>query len=590
MSTVVATIADLQALTLRPLIVAAQGYSSAGDGGGGTFWWDDGSSAATVQGLVVQCSAGPSGRYVRMHSGTISPKWCGAVAGGAMDNKAAMLVALNSGFIVDGGNAKYGISGIMEPGSGFDSSQFCNATLIQLAPTTTNCRTLMLRDRTGFTLRNLSIDCGGGAQSGGSLADYAGLFIGKNALNGGSSKFLLDNITIKNGGAPISGILIADSHSFDLTDCHARDFSYSTTPSDDCMMGIGMTRCHDFSIIGGGVSNLVGTDDRVRFTRGYGTTACYNFTIDGVRVDHVDQGIDISGSEGNYNLTIGGVTLSDIASVGIKLANSCHDAVVVGCVARNCGVGGFYASGMSDPSIQPAHCAQRLTFSSCKAFNCGGDGAFQVLGNSTIDDTYPRAVLIVDCESYSDGSGTNNYGAYCTTPAVQRPTSGHTEPITNQLVNFKSTGHDLAWQTGFMFPLCIPAGNGTDSCPDSTYTSVNWDEPDIADSSGLHNPASSAETVIIKESGTYSIYGELAFTTNTVGGRVVRLQHVSAGATFNYNSNVTPAVAAAETFARINISVVAGSGDTLTLKGWQNSGGALTVNRANSKFIVTKTQ
>lgn len=73
-STSVATLAALKALTTRPAVVTMDGLSSAGDGGGGSFWWNVGSSATADDYLVVQCTAGTAGRYMRLSSPTYTAR------------------------------------------------------------------------------------------------------------------------------------------------------------------------------------------------------------------------------------------------------------------------------------------------------------------------------------------------------------------------------------------------------------------------------------------------------------------------------------------------------------------------------------
>jgi hypothetical protein len=81
----VENIAILKALTARPSVVIMAGRSIPGDGGGGIFWWDAGSQSAPDDALVVSPSAGPSGRYRRLFSGTIDVGWFGADIQAAID-------------------------------------------------------------------------------------------------------------------------------------------------------------------------------------------------------------------------------------------------------------------------------------------------------------------------------------------------------------------------------------------------------------------------------------------------------------------------------------------------------------------------
>lgn len=85
----VATLADLKALTIRPTLVTTLGYYAAGDGGGGPPWlWVDASTATPDDFLTAQCTVGPAGRYIRQlpNGATVSAKWGGAGLGQANDN------------------------------------------------------------------------------------------------------------------------------------------------------------------------------------------------------------------------------------------------------------------------------------------------------------------------------------------------------------------------------------------------------------------------------------------------------------------------------------------------------------------------
>ena len=80
----------------------------------------------------------------------VSPIAYGAVGNGTTDDSAAVLAALQSGKIVDGGGLTYGISGTMQPSS-FVGLR--NANFIQLSPTTASVATLWI-----YNLSNWFID------------------------------------------------------------------------------------------------------------------------------------------------------------------------------------------------------------------------------------------------------------------------------------------------------------------------------------------------------------------------------------------------------------------------------------------------
>lgn len=87
----VANLAGLKGLTSRPLIVNVQEGRAAG-----TWWWDDGSATTPDDGITVQCTNGPAGRYKRNYLGGRSPIWYGAAADGVTDDTAAIQATIDS--------------------------------------------------------------------------------------------------------------------------------------------------------------------------------------------------------------------------------------------------------------------------------------------------------------------------------------------------------------------------------------------------------------------------------------------------------------------------------------------------------------
>lgn len=67
------------------------GYSAVGDGGGGEFVWD-GSSSATADGGTILGTG--TGRWLRIYSGAVNPRWFGAKGDGSTNDHAALVAAL----------------------------------------------------------------------------------------------------------------------------------------------------------------------------------------------------------------------------------------------------------------------------------------------------------------------------------------------------------------------------------------------------------------------------------------------------------------------------------------------------------------
>lgn len=77
----VATIADLRAVDISGFVsgrsVFVRGYYASGDGGGGNFYYSSSSVLTDDGGAVIRPAFG-SGRWLRIHDGTVSVRWFGA--------------------------------------------------------------------------------------------------------------------------------------------------------------------------------------------------------------------------------------------------------------------------------------------------------------------------------------------------------------------------------------------------------------------------------------------------------------------------------------------------------------------------------
>lgn len=109
----VSNLTALKALISRPSVVTMSGYYLPADGGGGSFTWVPGDSTTPDDGLIIQPSVGPSGRYKRIYDGDINIKWFGAKGDGSVDdlpafNSAVLSTPIKAKIILPGGT--YAIS------------------------------------------------------------------------------------------------------------------------------------------------------------------------------------------------------------------------------------------------------------------------------------------------------------------------------------------------------------------------------------------------------------------------------------------------------------------------------------------------
>lgn len=98
--TPVNTLADLKALTSRPDLVTVGGYATVADGGGGVFYWVTEDTTPANDGLIVQCDSGPPGRYKRLFTGAVCPKWWGCGLGAA-DDSGQFAKVIAAGYAID---------------------------------------------------------------------------------------------------------------------------------------------------------------------------------------------------------------------------------------------------------------------------------------------------------------------------------------------------------------------------------------------------------------------------------------------------------------------------------------------------------
>jgi hypothetical protein len=108
---------DSATLTTGDLVIV-EGYYASGDGGGGVYWWDGASSTSDNGGTILQPTAGGTGRWKLLHTGTVTVLQFGAKGDGVTNDKTAIQAAITyatannqhvhiPGFIASGTEAVY---------------------------------------------------------------------------------------------------------------------------------------------------------------------------------------------------------------------------------------------------------------------------------------------------------------------------------------------------------------------------------------------------------------------------------------------------------------------------------------------------
>lgn len=100
------SLSDLKALPVPTSALAARmlGHTSPSDEADGVWWWDAASSEADNVGTVVIPNSSPaSGRWKRLHTGSLNVRWFGAKGDGSTDDTATIQAAIDTANADGGG-------------------------------------------------------------------------------------------------------------------------------------------------------------------------------------------------------------------------------------------------------------------------------------------------------------------------------------------------------------------------------------------------------------------------------------------------------------------------------------------------------
>lgn len=337
-----------------------------------------------------------------------------ATGDGTTDDSDALLAALAAASAastattrsvpVVGGGKVYGIAGNFQlpDGANFQDIEFKQLTPAMVADPPDGVRTLEATDVDNIRLVRVTVDRNGDGTQGAINYD-AGIWI-----DGGEGHYFEDVEVFGDDGG--TGFQVWNAENFSALRVHVHDINYDlgAEPGDDTVQGIWFRNCSNFSATDCSVQDLGGdfpaTPSPNLYSRGMALGGNTEFTIVNFRGRFLDQGLDITGSDGNTRFTIIGGEVSDCFSVGWKCANSAQDGTLNGCISIRCGQAGFIFSGPGEAGL--AVKTSDITVVGCVAYDTGEDywlasqnvAGFRII-NSDFDPETCTGITLINCRA-----------------------------------------------------------------------------------------------------------------------------------------------------------------------------------------------
>ena len=293
----------------------------------------------------------------------VSPMDFGAVGDGKSDDRQAVLAACShafeNGLPLDGGDRLYGVGGSTRI-SGKTRPYIARLRLRQLSPGH-NVKTLTFDQCEQVRVDSLYVDVGD-SPAAGTMNTAFGF-----QIDGGSGH-RIRNVEATGKGkvshvrfrlcrdSVFEDIYVHDGLFHDSSVNPARHGQPAFDVVDDVVQGIHFIQCSNCRLVRPRVRDLLGNGTYLTIanevkpypnmrSRGIAVSASSNCTISDPDISNVDQGIDVTGSEGHLNLQIVGGQVRNCASAGVSLKSNVKVGKVLGTIAENCGMYCFYVGG-----------------------------------------------------------------------------------------------------------------------------------------------------------------------------------------------------------------------------------------------------
>lgn len=368
-----------------------------------------------------------SGAFGTRDASGVDPKSHGARGNGVSNDLGALerafAEAQRTGRPIDGGSAIFAVAGTLRV-TRAKAPYIKSLRLRQIAPAN-GVSTLHLEKCDAIEIDRLEIDLGRSRRLGDMNSTF-GLWI-----EGGSNHKVRNVEAFGHGKNSLISIWATSGSSYD--NLIVRDAQFDDPAvSDDVMQGVWLYGNRDCILRNPVVSDLTGNGSYVgqRFanlrTRGIALSKNMRVSIIEPRIRNVDQGIDVTGSDGNLQCVINGGHTSDCGSVGVKFANSAVGCKVVGHVAERCGMYGFMASGPAEANLPFK--TQDCTFLDCTSLDAGynhisfPDPSGFIIRRGDYDLEFPKRIRFLRCRAVDrQAARTMKYGFYSEVPAPARP-------------------------------------------------------------------------------------------------------------------------------------------------------------------------